>query len=104
MINLCVSPPLTELCTKLINIHRQGRKSSSDQYMRDQLRPLSLHLSFLSWLEPTQGENLGFNDTKGRVSRSLTPSFDQFLAQKQAEYLETTKDVGNQRLDFRFAY
>jgi hypothetical protein len=34
----------------------------------------------------------------------LTPSFNLFLAQKQAEYLETTKDVGNQRLDFRFAY
>lgn len=26
------------------------------------------------------------------------------LAQEQQEYIETTKDVGNQRLDFRFAY
>ena len=74
--------------------------------MHCQHRPLSIDLSLLSWLKPTQGEDLGFNDTK---SMSL-PLFDTFirhnfcLHQKQAEYLETTKDVGNQRLDFRFAY
>jgi hypothetical protein len=87
------------------HIHRQGRKSSSGRDMRCQHRPLSLDLSLLPLLEPTQGEDLGLNDTK---STSL-PLFDTFIRrniwyQKQAEYLETTKDIGNQRLDFRFAY
>jgi hypothetical protein len=43
--------------------------------MRCQHRPLSLDLSLLSLLEPTQGEDLGFNDTK---STSL-PLFDTII-------------------------
>jgi hypothetical protein len=59
----------------LIDIHRQGRKSSSDRDMREQLRPLSLHLSLLSWPEPTQGEDLGFDDTEGMSQ----PRFATFI-------------------------
>ena len=74
--------------------------------MRCQQRPLFLDHSLLSFLEPTQGEDLGFNDIKSTSLPLFDPFIrrDLFLHQKQAEYLETTKDVGNQRLDFRFAY
>jgi hypothetical protein len=107
MISHCVSlfDCAQDNVLKCTHIHRQGRKSSSDRDMRYQYRPLSLDLSFLSLLEPTQGEDLGFNVTKSTSLPLLTHSSDViFLHQKQAEYLETTKDVGNQRLDFRFAY
>ena len=60
---------------KCTHIHRQGRKSDFDRDMRCQYRALSLDLSLLSMLEPTQGEDLGFNDTK---STSL-PLFDIFI-------------------------
>jgi len=59
---------------KRADIHRQGRKSSSNRDMRCQHRPLPLDLSLLSSLEPTQGEDLGFNDTRG-TSLSLFDSF-----------------------------
>jgi hypothetical protein len=32
------------------------------------------------------------------------PSLPPDFAQEQQEYVENTKDVGNERLDFRFAY
>ena len=59
---------------KRTHIHRQERKSSPDWDMRCQHRPLSFDLPLLSLLEPTQGEDLGFN-----VTKSTSLLFDSFI-------------------------
>jgi len=59
----------------------------------------------------------GLNQHREKIWMSMTPKVrvghssklssddsDANSAQEQTEYLETTNDVGNQRLDYRFAY
>ncbi|CAK5280410.1 unnamed protein product [Mycena citricolor] len=38
------------------------------------------------------------------INRARDRKWDSWSKKEQQEYVETTKDVGNQRLDFRFAY
>jgi hypothetical protein len=41
---------------------------------------------------------------KVRTDHSLKPFSDVIPAKEQTEYLKTTNDVGNKRLDYRFVY